>query len=204
MSQLKPAGLTLIGSASRSGYLLYECGCGKRKEIGPWAVRKGFVKSCGCWRDQAFGNRTRTHGASNTREHQAWMRMIGRCTNPNTAKWHRYGGRGIKVCARWRGPNGFKNFLADMGPRPSDKHQVDRFPDNNGNYKPTNCRWATSKQNNQNRSTNRMLTVNGRTQCLQEWANELGMSHTTIHGRIKKWGVHLALTTPKGQKPLGL
>jgi hypothetical protein len=73
--------------------------------------------------------------------------MLQRCTNPNNTKFHLWGGRGIKVCKRWRD---FANFFADMGKRPSRKHSIDRYPDMNGNYEPTNCRWATAKQQSAN------------------------------------------------------
>lgn len=84
---------------------------------------------------------------SGTQTHSIWSGMIQRCTNPNTSSWHRYGGRGIEVCPRWRE---YANFLADMGERPPGM-TIDRFPNNDGNYEPGNCRWATCKQQQQNR-----------------------------------------------------
>ena len=81
---------------------------------------------------------------SRTPEYQAWIDMRRRCTNPNNADWKQYGGRGIKVCDRWI--ESFDNFLADMGPRPSPKHSIGRFPNNDGNYEPRNCRWATAAE----------------------------------------------------------
>jgi len=78
----------------------------------------------------------------------SWASMQQRCFNPKNTKFHLYGARGITVCERWQGTNGSKNFLADMGSRPSLKHSIDRFPDNDGDYEPKNCRWATSKQQN--------------------------------------------------------
>jgi len=88
-----------------------------------------------------------THGLSKTPEYRAWASMVQRCTNPNNARYDRYGGRGISICVRW---NKFENFLADMGPRPTKGHSVDR-KDNEGNYEPGNCRWATRSEQQNNK-----------------------------------------------------
>lgn len=87
-----------------------------------------------------------THGMFGTPIYKVWGTMVQRCTNPNAPHWERYGGRGIKCCARWLV---FANFYEDMGPRPSDKHSIDRI-DNDGHYEPSNCRWATKSEQNQN------------------------------------------------------
>jgi hypothetical protein len=92
-----------------------------------------------------------------------------------------YGGRGIRVCERW---NDFEAFLADMGPKPSPKHQIDRI-NSNGNYEPSNCRWVTSRENNNNRRNNRPLTIGGRTQTVTEWAREASIDPDKLRSRIK-------------------
>ncbi|MGY8988455.1 MAG: hypothetical protein ACKVG7_07840, partial [Flavobacteriales bacterium] len=109
-----------------------------------------------------------------------------------------YGGRGISVCDRWR--DSFENFLADMGERPSNEHSIDR-KDNDGNYEPDNCRWATKKEQGRNRRSNRILTFNNKTQTLIEWSEELGISSAVIRQRIKAsgWSIEEALTTPARQ-----
>jgi hypothetical protein len=121
--------------------------------------------------------------------------MIDRCNNPNHRHWHRYGGRGISVCGRWR--NSFQDFIADMGPRPSLKHSIDRFPNKDGNYEPGNCRWATQTQQMRNASINRMIVYQGETLCLAEWAERLGMNKMTLQGRLDTgWSVEEAFTVP--------
>ena len=109
--------------------------------------------------------------------------MIARCTYPSMDRWSKYGGRGIKVCERWR--ESYANFLNDMGRAPSPTHQLDRI-DNDGDYDPDNCRWATGKEQSLNRSTTRLLTAFGRTMTITEWAKETGLKRLTIHMRIKR------------------
>jgi hypothetical protein len=125
--------------------------------------------------------------------------MRDRCGNPNSAAWDRYGGRGIAVCARWQGENGFANFLADMGARPSAKHSIDRI-DNDGPYSRENCRWATAKEQANNKRTNRWLTHSGETLTITGWSERLGMSRPTIWGRLEAgWSIDAALTTQINQ-----
>ncbi len=100
-----------------------------------------------------------------TPEFRSWCAMKARCLNSKNAKFYRYGARGIKVCTRWLGSDGFANFLVDMGPKPTTKRSIDRFPDRNGNYAPGNCRWATAKEQAENRDPT-PLNVNARkTHC---------------------------------------
>ncbi len=114
-----------------------------------------------------------------------WWSMHVRCYNPNNKRWHRYGGRGIKVCERW---NVFENFVADVPPRPSKQHSLDRYPNKDGNYEPGNVRWATRREQGNNTSQNVLLTHQGKTQTLTEWARELGLSKGTLWARINKSG----------------
>ncbi len=124
----------------------------------------------------------------------SWNNMRTRCHNEKAPEYSRYGGRVIKVCERW---SSFKNFLEDMGPKPSKKHSLDRI-DNEGNYTPENCRWATVGEQSRNRRTNHMITFKGLTLCLKDWAAKTGMKHTTLSMRLTKygWSVDKALTTP--------
>jgi hypothetical protein len=91
------------------------------------------------------------HGLSHHPLYHTYIGMVNRCLNPNSHSYNYYGGRGIAVCKRWLGKNGFKNFIADMGNKPSPKHSIDRYPNNDGNYEPSNCRWATQKQQTNNK-----------------------------------------------------
>lgn len=115
------------------------------------------------------------------RKYSIWSGMIARCHNESHNKFHYYGGRGIKVCQRWR--DSIDLFFADMGEMPSPKHTVDRI-DNNGDYCPENCRWATRTDQARNRRSNRLITVNGVTKSLAEWSEETGIGRTTISLRI--------------------
>src|SRR4029077_16821093 len=119
--------------------------------------------------------------------------MRGRCYNQRNHKFPRYGGRGISVCRRW---DKFENFLADMGRCPKGK-SLDRI-DNNGNYEPGNCRWATRKQQARNTATNRLIEFDGKSYCAAEWSEKTGLSEHMIYQRIRLgWTAKRALTTPR-------
>lgn len=124
--------------------------------------------------------------------YKCWWSMINRCVNPGSTAYHNYGGRGIKVCKRWM--VSFDDFSADMGPRPSAKHSIDRI-DNDGDYCPENCRWATCKTQRSNSRQNRYLTAFGRTQILADWSREFGVKSTTIRERLEDgWTIEDAIT----------
>lgn len=117
--------------------------------------------------------------------------MIGRCENKNDPRFKDYGGRGIKVCERWR--HSFPNFLADMGERPPGM-SIDRYPDKNGNYEPENCRWATPKEQSNNMRRNHLLTHDGETLTVSQWADRIGLQYSTFSVRIKRgWSMQRAL-----------
>lgn len=126
-----------------------------------------------------------------TTEYCIWRGMIRRCHEVTNRQYKDYGGRGIKVCERWQE---YENFLADMGRRPPGL-EIDRI-DNNGNYEPENCRWATPRENMRNRRCTPMLTLGSETKCLAEWSETIGVSYNTLQGRLfRGWSVERALTT---------
>jgi len=125
--------------------------------------------------------------------------MKRRCYDQNTIRHESWGGRGIRVCDRWK--NDFPAFLADMGQKPSALHSIERR-DNNANYDPSNCFWASPKEQARNTRRNRHLTLNGRTMSVVEWADETGIHNNTIRQRLDYcgWSVEKALTTPVQKK----
>ncbi len=124
--------------------------------------------------------------------YRSWTEMKARCLDTNNIGYFNYGGRGISVCARWK--NSFITFFADMGPRPA-AYTLDRL-DPNGNYCKENCKWATRKEQANNRRNNRPITFNGKTQNISQWAEEVNLPWATIRQRIARgWSIEKALTT---------
>jgi hypothetical protein len=164
------------------------CECGANRIVFRHSLTTGVTQSCGCLHRE----RMTRHGMFGKPEYSAWVQMLQRCTNPKKKCFQDYGGRGITVCERWRA---FENFYADMGPRPSPTHSLDRS-DNDGNYEPENCRWATNLEQTNNRRVSRHLTLDGRTQTVGEWAREFNISRGVVYRRLDRgWDARRALTT---------
>lgn len=170
-----------------------DCECGKKAIVLGLLLKRGGTRSCGCLR---FGiTNGKIHGRSRTPEYFAWRSMKQRCSDPAVENYYRYGGRGIRVCEQWNGPESFEAFLSDVGLRPSSSHTLERI-DNNGNYEPGNVRWATAKENARNRSDNRLITFRGETLTLVEWSEKTGIKQATLTSRIdqRKWTIKDAFT----------
>lgn len=176
-----------VGSTKRGQALwLARCQtCGEAFQKGTAHLQKS--KGCPC------GRARETHGLSRSPTYRSWNAMMMRCTNPLTRRYDRYGGRGIKVCDRW---TTFASFLDDMGPRPRGA-SLDRI-NNDGNYEPGNCRWATRVMQRRNMDENTTITYGGLTLTLAEWAERLGMAHHTLRWRYVRqgWSAERSLTEP--------
>lgn len=174
------------------------CTCGNVKSILLNSLRHRGQVSCGCLTIKANIERLTKHGLFNNSAYGCWHGMIRRCSSAGDASYKNYGGRGISVCPQWQS---FEVFLNDMGPRPSETHSIDRYPDQDGNYEPGNCRWATQKEQMRNTRHNRMITWNGETKCVTEWSEITGLSTGCINYRLKiGLPVDLVLTRHKYQK----
>ena len=182
-----------VSHPSGRTHWLCRCACGTERVVIGSRLRAGNSTCCGCRRNRPLGIVCgKKHGMSTTPEYFAWQQLRGRCENSARRDFHRYGGRGICVCERWQS---FEAFLEDMGPRPSAQHSVER-KDNDGNYEPGNCFWATKKEQARNRRACRMLTFNNTTRCLSEWAEVVGMNPVTLTARLRRGWLTRSCTLP--------
>lgn len=198
-----------------------KCSCGNPETLCVAAANLGRLKratiSCGCIgieRAKPINQaRLQTHGMRFTKTYRCWAGMKNRGTNMNGDRANDYVGRGIDICERWKK---FEHFFEDMGECPSGKYSIDRWPNNeSGGYwcghcedclsknRPFNARWGTQKQQCRGQRSNRLLTFNGETMCIAEWAERLGMTYACLQSRITQleWPVEKALTTPVGRWP---
>lgn len=185
------------------GRVTCQCDCGNVYTVATAELlrqRSDAARSCGCARKgRVQYTKHGQAGKVRTKTYQIWQAMIRRCCNPNTRDYRRYGARGIQVCDRWRT---FENFFDDMGVCP-DGLTLDRI-NTYGNYEPSNCRWATYLQQNNNRRDNRLFTLNGESHSVSEWSIITGLTIPTLVGRLYsgKWDIADALTVPhRGRNP---
>ena len=158
------------------------CDCGATVIVnGHDLKRESGTKSCGCYRKDMLTTHGHNSDGKITSEYGSWHSMIDRCFNRNSISYKRYGGRGVSVCDEWK--NSFQAFVNDMGNKPTDKHSLER-ENNNGNYEPNNCRWATKAEQQNNMSSNRMLTINGETLSISQWSKKTSIKPKTIYARV--------------------
>ena len=194
--------LVVIAPAARVGIKrdarwLCRCDCGAEKAVGAACLKSGRARSCSCLRREVTAKRMTVHGDSRVGKREplygVWAGILRRCNNPHDGTYERYGARGIRVCERWLS---YENFKADMGPTYRRGLSIERN-DNNGNYQPENCRWATRKEQCRNRRSSFFIEYRGERRTVVEWGEILGVRWARIHARIKAgWPVERAMTQP--------
>ncbi len=175
------------------------CECGTEKEVYQKHLLSGATKSCGCYKSEQSSKRmkknnptVRKHEMCYSRLYRIWTDIKQRCQNSHCTKYEYYGGRGIKMCVEWQDFTNFMNWALNNGY--TDTLTIERI-DVNGNYEPSNCKWITIQKQQYNKSNNHLITYNGKTQTLTEWAKERGIKPTTLDARINRsrWDIGRAL-----------
>jgi hypothetical protein len=182
-------------NGEKTAYWWFQCDCGKEivRRKSHVVAKKGGIKSCGCLLKDA-GLIHRVHGGTGSKLHNIWMGMFFRCENEKSDHWANYGGRGIKICPEWHDFITFRDWALSNGYQ--DSLTIDRI-DVNGNYEPPNCRWATMKEQQNNKRTNRFITCGGETLTATQWAERLGGHLGLVLQRLKRgWNEIAAVATP--------
>jgi hypothetical protein len=193
LSTVKEIDSILVGR-SKKRFILCKCICGNIKTYRLEYLRSGHTKSCGCNRLTISAKSRITHGESGTRLHNIWSLMLSRCRNKNRKDYKNYGGRGISVCFEWYEYKRFKDWAILNGYEK--KLTIERI-DNNGNYCPGNCKFATMKEQANNRRNNKLLNHNGITLTIAQWSERLGFKSYIIDNRIRRgWTTERALSMP--------
>ncbi len=199
--------LGFMGTVLGHRFWCCKCSCGTVRRVSGSSLLhpKEPSTSCGCFRNEVFLSYRVKHGMAASPEYAIWTGIISRTTQSSIKQWHRYGGRGIIMCDRWR--HDFPAFLASVGKRPTPKHSIERKDNDLGytcgecehcklNIWPMNCRWATCKEQSRNTRRNRFVTFNGITATIPEWSERTGISPSTIYQRLfkLKWPIEEALS----------
>lgn len=176
-------------------YWKCKCDCGQICYVSTKLLRNGATKSCGCLRINSLKRRVTKHNLRNTRIYRIWQNIKKRCSKPKNPIYKYYGGRGIIICNEWE--NDFVNFYNwAINNGYKEKLTIDRI-NVNGNYEPTNCRWVDIKTQQRNKRNNHLITYNGETHCISEWAEIIKIPSKTLEKRfLDNWNIERALTTP--------
>ena len=170
------------------------CDCGNITNVDGKSLRFGLSTSCGCKKKELAQLINKTHGLTDSPEYKTWCGIKRRCLNKNDKAYPRYGGRGIRICEQWK--DSFETFYADIGPRPSDAHSIERL-NPNGDYEPGNCIWLLLAEQNFNRRDTIYLVVDGVRTSLTELSKESDVPYPTIQARIARgWDHKRAVTEP--------
>lgn len=183
-------------SGNKVPYWLCKCDCGNFKSVAKSHLLTGHTTSCGCFWKESIKKKLTKHNQSHTRLHDIWMGILKRCYNPNAKRYKIYGAKGIRICDEWKNDfSCFYQWAIENGYK--DNLTIDRI-DNNKNYEPENCRWVDYKTQARNKSSNTLLTFNGETHCISEWAEITGISAFAISQRLRvlNWSVEKTLTKP--------
>lgn len=181
--------LTVLAESGRNknNHIIWlcKCDCGNEKNVLGDSLRRGHTLSCGCLALEKLSKRSYKHGYSNERLYRIWAGIKTRTTNKNRREYPNYGGRGIRMCSEWFSDYlVFRKWALENGY--GDSLSIDRI-DVNGNYEPSNCRWANDNVQMNNQRSNHLITCNGKTQNIAQWSKETGIPRPTISSRIFKY-----------------
>lgn len=181
-----------VGKTYNANHWLFQCDCGNTFSASPSRVISGHKKSCGCRKLAG----TKTHGCNGDEFYPTWYAMMQRCHNPSHHKYKDYGARGISVCEEWKSPKAFIEWArATIGSK-KPGYTLDRY-DNNSDYSPENCHWATPTEQARNRRSNRIVTLKGESKPFKVWCDEFGISDAAVRQRLKLgWAYEDAFMTP--------
>lgn len=182
-------------SYKKAAYWICKCDCGGSTTVQSTHLRSGATQSCGCLNSENVRKRRTSHGSSRSKLYRTWCSMKDRCYREKNKHYENYGGRGITVCQEWKESfEAFETWAMANGYR--DDLTIERI-DVNGNYEPSNCKWATNKEQQNNRRNNHFLTYDGKTQTIAQWAEETGLDWMVIYDRFRNgWPVERILTEP--------
>jgi hypothetical protein len=188
------------GACNRTRWLC-RCDCGSEVIVFGCGLKSGNTKSCGCYKHDRIIETKTTHGMKGTPLYGVWKDIKNRCYNANGKDYNLYGARGIRVCDRWL--NSFENFYKDMKEGYYKGLTIERV-NTNCDYEPDNCKWATNTEQQNNKRNNHLITYNGKTQTMKQWADELGIRYYVLKDRITKrhWPIERAFTQSVRKSPV--